>query len=120
MAVAKDPWIILAIVVATSLGVATACRESTPSAPSERISIAISPSPDVLLVGESVTLTTTDRATGQSVAARWSTTDSSVASVVGGILNARTPGVATIVATYKDSTASFIVKIVPRFAGHYL
>src|SRR5262249_32186290 len=50
----------------------------------------------------------------------WLTSDSNVATVVGNRLMAAGPGVVTVTASYGDTTASFIVKIVPNFAGRYV
>ena len=100
---------------------AGASTPTGPSAnvPSANVTVQITPQPDVLLAGTSVALTARNASTGAVVEPSWSTSDSTVAVVSLGQLRALHAGVATIGAVLGGSTNTFVVRVVPDYAGTY-
>lgn len=103
------------IVAAISLVCAFGCTRVAPSA----VAITITVAPDVLIIGESSVLVATNRATGDVINARWSSSDPTVASVSNDQLSGVGAGRVTITATYEGARATASVKVVPNFAGTY-
>jgi hypothetical protein len=87
------------------------------------VSLAVSPSLDLLLINSTQTLTATatlSNGTTSVVSPRWSTDAQSVASVVNGLVTGLGAGEATIAADHEGARTTQRVRVLPDFAGRWI
>jgi hypothetical protein len=107
----------LGILVVLALQAVNGCSRSAIEPTGRPISI--TPRPDVVILGAKLTLTAVDAVSGASVQAVWTSSDTRIATAASGELSLLAPGSVAITASFKGSSTTLVIKIVPDFSGRY-